>query len=123
MFIWAVIWSKTAMSTSDTGRLGSRIIDWWSLKNLCKINIVNAFDDLPLNNVEHGLMGFAPAEMLHMSGTGLLKYIFVSLCDLIGSEKLKKKEREQFDDLHWCLVQAAQCQSRRIIHNCPFKTG
>ncbi len=59
-----------------------------------------AFDDVPLSNVQHRLMGCIPAEMLHESGTGLLKYIFVSLCDLIGSEKNKKKEREQFDDLH-----------------------
>jgi hypothetical protein len=56
------------------------------LKNLCKKNIVNAFDDVPLSNNEHGLMGCIPPEMLHVSGTGLLKYIFVSLCDLIGSE-------------------------------------
>jgi hypothetical protein len=58
-------------------------------------------------------MGCIPTEMLYVSETGLLKYIFVSLCDLIGSEKHKKKEREQFDDLHHCLVQAAQCQSER----------
>jgi hypothetical protein len=44
------------------------------LKNPCKKNIVNAFDDVPLSNVEHGLMGYVPAEMLHVSGTGLLKY-------------------------------------------------
>ncbi len=84
------------------------------LKKLCKKNIVNAFDDVPLSNVEHGLMGCIRAEMLHVSGTSLLKYIFVSLCDLIGSEKNKKNEREQFDDLHQCLVQAAQCQSERV---------
>jgi hypothetical protein len=83
------------------------------LKNLCKKNIVNAFDDVPLSNVEHGLMGCVPAEMLHVSGTGLLEYILVCLCDLIGSEKNKIKEREQFDDLHQCLVQAAQHQSER----------
>jgi hypothetical protein len=54
------------------------------LKNLCKKNIVNAFDDVPLSNVEHGLMGCAPTEIFHVSGTVLLKYFFVSLCDLIG---------------------------------------
>jgi hypothetical protein len=81
------------------------------LKNLCKKNIANAFDDLPLSNVEHGLMGCIPAEMLYVSGTGLLEYIFVSICNLIGLEKNNKKEREQFDDLHQCLVQAAQHQN------------
>jgi hypothetical protein len=89
------------------------------LKNLFKINIVNAFDDLPLSNVEHGLMGCIPTEMFHVSGTCLLKLTFVSLCDLIGSEKNKKKEWEQFDDLHRCLVQAAQCQSE---HDYPQKS-
>jgi hypothetical protein len=81
------------------------------LKNLNKKNIVNAFDDVPLSDVEHGLMGCVLTEMLHVSETGLLKYIFISLCDLIGSEKNKKKEREHFDDLHGCLVQVAQHQS------------
>ncbi len=61
------------------------------LKNLCQKNIVNAFYDVPLSDVEHGLMGCIPTEMLHVSGTGLLKYIFVSLCDLIGSEKKQKE--------------------------------
>ena len=59
-------------------------------------------------------MGCVPTEMCHVSSTGLLNYIFVSLCDLIGSEKNKKKEREQFDNLHQCLVHAAQCQSERV---------
>jgi hypothetical protein len=92
--------------------------------NLCKKDIVNAFDDIPLSNVDHGLMGCILAEMLHVNGTGLLKYIFVSLCYLIGSEKHKKKEREQFNDLHQCLVQAAHnVRVDMTIHKCLFKTG
>ncbi len=47
------------------------------LKNLCKKNIVNAFDDLPLSNLEHGVMGCVSAEMVNVSGTGLLN-IFLS---------------------------------------------
>jgi hypothetical protein len=70
------------------------------LKNLCKKNIDNAFDYVPLSDVEYGLIGCVPAEMLHKSVTGLLKFIFVSLCDSIGSEKHKKKKSEQFDNLH-----------------------
>jgi hypothetical protein len=68
-------------------------------------------------------MGCAPTEMLHVSGTGLLKHIFVSLCDLIGSEKNKTKERDQFDDLHQCLVQDAQRQSEHDYPQCLFKMG
>jgi hypothetical protein len=93
------------------------------LKNHCKKDIVNAFDELPLSNVKHGLMGCIPAEMLHVSGTGLLKYIFVSLCDWMGSEKNKKKEREQFDELHQCLVQAAQHQSERDYPRMSIQNG
>jgi len=68
------------------------------LKNLCKKNIVYAFDDFPLSNVEYGLIGCVPTETLHVTGTALLKYTFVSLCDLTGSKK--KEEMGQFDDLY-----------------------
>lgn len=54
---------------------------------ISKKNIRNAFDNVPLSDVVHGIFGVVPAEMLHVSGTGLLKYIFKCLCNLIGTEK------------------------------------
>jgi hypothetical protein len=53
------------------------------LTNLCKKNISNAF----------GLLGSVPAEMLHVSGTGLLKHMFGCLDGLIGGTKLKKETK------------------------------
>ena len=91
------------------------------LKNLCKKNIVNAFDDVPLSDVEHGLMGCVLTEMLHVSGTGLLKYIFVSLCDLIGSEQNKKRNGSNLMICInvWCKLHNVRVNV--IIHKCLFE--
>jgi hypothetical protein len=42
---------------------------------------------------------------------------------LIGSEKNKTKEREQFDHLHQCLVQAAQRQSEHDYPQMSIQNG
>ncbi len=68
---------------------------------------------MPLSDNVHGLLGIVPAEMLHISGTGLLKYLFKSLCELIGTKNLNKKEKEDFNDLYRCLVMDAQWQSEQ----------
>jgi hypothetical protein len=47
--------------------------------------------------------------MLHVGGTGILKYIFEYLDSLIEG----KNDKETFDDLHRCLVRDAQRQSER----------
>jgi hypothetical protein len=74
-------------------------------------NISNAFENVPFGDLKFGLLGSAPAEMLHVSGTGLLKHIFGCLDNLIGGPNSKKKE--SFDDLHHCLVKDAEQQSER----------
>ncbi len=63
------------------------------LTNLCKKNISNAFENVPFGNLKYGLLGSIPAEMLHVSGTGLLKHMFGWLDYLIGGPNLKKKIR------------------------------
>jgi hypothetical protein len=47
-------------------------------------NISNAFENVPFGDLKYGLLGFVPAEMLHVSGTGLLKHMFGCLDNLIG---------------------------------------
>jgi hypothetical protein len=47
-----------------------------ALKNLCKKNFISAFDNVPLSDNVYGLLGCTPSEILHVSGTGLLKYMF-----------------------------------------------
>jgi hypothetical protein len=42
-------------------------------------------------DLKYGLLGSVPAEMLHVSGTGLLKHMFGCLDNLIGGPNLKKR--------------------------------
>ncbi len=61
--------------------------------------------------------------MLHISGVGLLKYMFASLECLISLTQSKKRDQESFDDLHRCIVIDAQRQSKRdfprmSVRNC-----
>jgi hypothetical protein len=83
------------------------------LTNLCKKNISNAFKNVPFVDEIYGLLGSVPAEMLHVSGTGLLKHMFGCPDMLIGGTNSKKKDKESFDDLHRCLVRDAEQQSER----------
>jgi hypothetical protein len=61
--------------------------------NLCKKTISNAFVNVPFGDLKYGLLGSVPAEMLHVSGTGLPKHIFGCLDDLVGGPNSKKKIR------------------------------
>jgi hypothetical protein len=63
------------------------------LTNLCKKNISNAFENVLFGDLKYGLLGSVPAEMLHVSGTGLLKHMFGCLENLIGGPNSKKKTR------------------------------
>ncbi len=47
-------------------------------------NISNAFENVPFGDLKYGFLGSVPAEMLHDSGTGLLKHMFGCLDNLIG---------------------------------------
>ena len=48
------------------------------LTNICKTNISNAFENVPFGDLKYALIGFVPAEMLHVSSTGLLKHVWLS---------------------------------------------
>jgi hypothetical protein len=63
------------------------------LTNLCKKNIFNSFENVPFGDLKYALLESVPAEMLHVSGTGLLKYMFGCLDNLIGGPNLEKKTR------------------------------
>jgi hypothetical protein len=66
------------------------------LNALSKKAITNAFDGVPFGDLIYGLLGSVPAEMLHVGGTGILKYIFEYSANLIAGDK----DKESFDDLH-----------------------
>jgi hypothetical protein len=62
------------------------------LTNLCKKNPMLLRMSL-LVTLKYGLLGSVPAEILHVSGTGLLKHMFVCLDNLIGGPNSKEKMR------------------------------
>ena len=66
------------------------------LNALSKKAIKNAFDCVLFGDLTFGLLGSVPAEMLHVGGTGILKYIFEYLENVIAGDK----DKELFDDLH-----------------------
>ena len=68
----------------------------------------NAFDNVWFGDQTYGLFGSVPAEMLHVSGTGIQK---VHLLILRSFDS--RRYKETFDDLHRCLVRDAQHQSKR----------
>jgi hypothetical protein len=70
---------------------------------LSKKAIKNAFDNVWFWDQTYGLLGSVPAEVLHVNGTGILKYIFEYLENLIAGDI----DKETFDDLHRCLVRDA----------------
>jgi hypothetical protein len=69
------------------------------------------------------LLGSVPAEMSHVSGTGLLKHMFGCLDYLIGGPNSKKRDKESFDDLHRCLVRNAEQQSERDFPRMSIQNG
>jgi hypothetical protein len=64
------------------------------LTNLCKKNISNAFENVPFGDLKYGLLGSVPAEILHVSGTGLLKHMFGCLDNLIGGTNTSDQRSE-----------------------------
>ncbi len=89
------------------------------LTALSKKAIKNAFDNVPFGDLTYGLLGSVPAEMLHVGGTGILKYIFKYLEILIAGDI----DKETFDDLHQQLVIDAQRQSERDFPRKSVRNG
>jgi len=84
------------------------------------MDFISAFDNVPLGDNVYGLLGCTPSEMLHVSGTGLLKYMFECLVMLISLTQSSKRDRETFDDLHRCMVRDVQHQASETFHACQY---
>jgi hypothetical protein len=65
--------------------------DWGWLNKFAQKDISNAFETVPFGDEMYGILGSVPAKMLHVSGTGLLKYMFGCLDKLIGGTNSKKR--------------------------------
>ena len=68
----------------DRSKLGlNRLYQFWQPPN--------AFENVLFGDLKYGFLGSVPAEMLHVSGTGLLKHMFGCLDNLIGGPNSKKR--------------------------------
>ena len=66
-------------------------------RNISKHDIENAFTlpHMPLSNLIHGIFKMSPPEILHTSGTGIIKYVFQNMDD-----KLSAENKRQYFSLH-----------------------
>ena len=71
----------------------------------------NAFDKTPFADQVHGIFGCVPAEMLHVTGNGIMKYQLEVVKQIIESGSNKTKTLHQLDVLHQNLVVASLKQS------------
>ena len=80
-----------------------------AFRNISRYDIENAFTDLPLSDILHGLNGLFPPELLHTSAAGLIIYMFESLRVHIGCGKA----RDNIDKQHIRMSAAVKRQSER----------
>jgi len=107
------------VNLSPWTKLGMTVKHLAGTASLSKKAIRNAFNNVWFGDLKYGILGSVPAEMLHVGGTGILKYIIEYLDSLIEGTK----DKETFDDLHRCLVRVAQCQSERDFPCMSVRNG
>jgi hypothetical protein len=80
-----------------------------NLKLMSRYNINNALTDkcMPLLDNCHGPYGMMPPELLHMSGSGLIKYMFESL----RAQLVSRNDCDNIDKLHVKLYMTIKKQS------------
>ncbi len=74
---------------------------------------------MPLSDNIHGPYCMMPPELLHTSGSGLIKYIFKSLQLQIGSGKI----RDDIDKLHVRVYMSVKRQSERDFPRGAMRNG
>ena len=91
------------------------------LKSMSRYDIKNALTCkyLPLSDQEHGANIMMPPELLHTSGSGLIKYIFESLRNQIGSGK----DRDDIDKQHVRMYMIIKRQSERDFPRGAMRNG
>jgi hypothetical protein len=83
------------------------------LHKLSLHDIDNAFESISFGDLHHGLFGSVPAEMLHVSGNGIMQYQLDVINDIISAGSNKRNTLHQLDILHQNIVQCAGVQSER----------
>ncbi len=91
------------------------------LKTMSRYDIKSALisKHLPLSDRIHGPNGMMPPEMLHVSGQGLIKYIFESLSIQIGSGQ----DRDYIDKLHGRIYMTIKRQIERDFPRGSIRNG
>ncbi len=107
---------QTAMSTGDTGRFGSHTIDWWCFKKSLQEEHWQCFWWCTTKWCWTWIDGLRSCRNASCEWDWSAEIYFCQPMWLDWIRKNKKKEREQFHDLHRCLIQAAQHKSE---HDCP----
>ena len=92
-----------------------------NLKVMSQYDINNALTDkyMPLLDNCHGPHGMMPPELLHTSGSGLIKYMFESLRAQLGSGK----NRDNIDKLHVRLYMTIKNQSEPDFPRGAMRNG
>ena len=93
------------------------------LADLSLHNIDNAFYNLPFGDLVHGIFGCVPAEMLHVSGNGIMQYQLDVINEIISSGKNKRRNLHSLDILHQNLVTDCSLQSEQDIPRTSDRNG
>ena len=90
-------------------------------KNISRYDVHNALTEkhLPLSDQIHGPYRMMPPELLHTSGSGLIKYMFESLRVQIGNGK----DRDHLDKLHIRISNNITHQSERDFPRGALRNG
>ncbi len=83
----------------------------------------NAFDKTPFVDQVHGIFGCVPAEMLHVTGNGIMKYQLEVVKQIIESGTKKTKKLHQLDVLHHNLVTESLKQSECDMPRMSSRNG
>ena len=94
-------------------------------KSISKHDIRNALTELnlPLSDLVHGPYRMMPPELLHVSGSGLIKYMFGSLKVSIGTDKAGNDKINKLDSLHQQISTDILHQSDKDIPRGSVRNG
>jgi hypothetical protein len=94
--IFALYHKKGLISEDDMSKIHT---DPAYAKESSKHPIKNAFDALPLADPYQGITGMTPQEMLHLMGSGMIKYLIHSIKDVIGERGTNSKVKGLINDI------------------------
>ena len=88
-------WARCEKASAESEEEKKRVF-----RDISKHNIIYAFclPNMPLSDLIHGIYKMSPPELLHTSGSGLIKYVFSSV-----RARLTPESQRSYNDLH-CLV-------------------